>query len=64
MRRCDPTRRRTKRCQRRKSQPGGGGGGRGGWGGGARRVGESVCKESCKSVLFASLVLYMIFASS
>ena len=33
-------------------------------GGGARRVGESVCKESCKSVLFASLVLYMIFASS
>ena len=43
----------------------------GGWGGGARRVGgearrvgESVCKESCKSVLFASLVLYMIFASS
>ena len=33
-------------------------------GGKARRVGESVCKESCKSVWFASLVLYMIFASS
>ena len=32
MGRCDPTRRRTKGCQRRKSQPGGGGGGRGGGG--------------------------------
>ena len=28
------------------------------------RGGESVCKESCKSVLVASLLLYVIFASS